>query len=196
MSSHEKKSVVLQAGRLQVGFHWHRDRYAHTVGFVENERFSPLLASREGNGEELWPASPVLQAIQVDTTGGRQVAMLVGMAGRSHWSVAVELDTALSRLRFDVACRVKDEPPAGGSEVVAGLRSSYRAMIPPTLDPETGDLVTVGELAISVAAAGVGPAEFDRIRVAEAGLTLHAAGDSRELPRTVQWTYTLEPNRL
>ena len=66
-----------------------------------------LLASVEGTAAEPWPASPPFQQAHLESRpGGRQVVLLVGMAGSSHWSASVEIDPASDAALFDVACRM------------------------------------------------------------------------------------------
>ena len=51
----------------------------------------PLLESIEGTATDDWPPSPPLQSLSIETLpDGRRVALLVGMAGRSHWSASIE----------------------------------------------------------------------------------------------------------
>jgi hypothetical protein len=72
----------------------------------------------------------VLQNAQVDTLpDGRRVALLVGMAGRSHWSLAAELTTsaATERLTLDVACRFSARPERLGSRYRLGAAVEWDA---------------------------------------------------------------------
>ena len=98
---------LLQAGRLRVRFTWHGDRYAHEISLLRDGAWDCVLKSVEGTPDDAWPASPPLQSLHVEPRGdGRQVALLVGMAGKCHWSASVELDAAGEQARFEVACRV------------------------------------------------------------------------------------------
>jgi hypothetical protein len=101
------KPIVLTGGDLQLIFEWHVDRYAHRVVVSSQCVDRPWLASFEATDESHWPASPPLQQVHVESrSGGIVVALAVGMAGRSHWSAAFELDPNLQRIACDVACRV------------------------------------------------------------------------------------------
>lgn len=115
---------VDQHGRgLRITFVWHRDRFAHTLALVEGRRSRPLLASLEGRDTDDWPASPPLQHVTMEGRGdGRRVALLVGMAGTSHWSASIEPIGRAPGFLFDVACRVKAPPVI--------LSSTYRTMAP------------------------------------------------------------------
>jgi hypothetical protein len=77
---------------------------------------SARLESLEGQPDDPWPASPALQSLHVEQRGGGiVVALLVGMAGSSHWSLSVEANAQLHRATFDVACRTRAEPAWLGS---------------------------------------------------------------------------------
>jgi hypothetical protein len=118
-------SLVLDAldaqGRgLRVRFIRTRDRLRHEVALVSPGGERMLLRSIEGDDQDRWPESPPFQqATRHEVEAGRPAALLVGMAGRSHWSASVEADAAQRRLIFDVACRLSE--PAGR------LGSAYEA---------------------------------------------------------------------
>jgi len=114
-----RDTATLRAGRMAVIFERRGDRIAHRVVYsADGDNEQLLLESIEGQPDESWPASPPLQEGRIESTGGRDVAMLIGMAGKSHWSVSIEADAEHESLTFDVACRVKE--PGGR------LASSYR----------------------------------------------------------------------
>ena len=70
----------------------------------------PVLESVEGAADDDWPASPPLQSLhREDRPDGKRLALLVGMAGRSHWSLSVELDPVKQIVTCDVACRLHDQ---------------------------------------------------------------------------------------
>ena len=65
------------------------DRYAHHVSLVHGDQEQVLLNSEEGDEHAAWPPSPPLQQVTLEDHGEEgRVLLLVGMAGRSHWSVA------------------------------------------------------------------------------------------------------------
>lgn len=98
---------VLECGRLLLRFSWRGDRFAHAVSLADAPDAGLLLESLEGSASETWPPSGPLQSLHVEQqSGSNPVALLVGMAGKSHWSAAVELFPAQSRMRWDMACRV------------------------------------------------------------------------------------------
>ena len=96
---------ALTAGGLQVDLLWNGDRFAHTVSVEAAGVWHELLRSFEGGPEEDWPSSPPLQQIHFEQRGDTTVALFVGMAGRSHWSMSVEAMPDEQRIVFDIACR-------------------------------------------------------------------------------------------
>lgn len=104
-------------------FAWQHDRFQHLVGVVPvgggEDDLIPLLLSVEGEPDRTWPSSPPLQQLDACQLGsGAEGYVGVGMAGRSHWSIAVE--PRGESLSFDVACRLQQPAPADG------LGSTYR----------------------------------------------------------------------
>lgn len=170
----------LEAGDLRVRFYWQGDRYAHEVSRRIDGDWRPLLVSVEGSPQDDWPASPPFQSLHIEERDdGRTLALLVGMAGKSHWSASIEIETRqqqpLPCVSFDVACRVGDCPPGP-------LGSAYRAA-----DAAASDAGMQIELSHRY-----GPATLE-----------HAAGESRVVaqpvaaagPQTIRWDYRLCPNR-
>jgi hypothetical protein len=93
---------------LRVEFERRGDRFGHVILLVmPGEEAVPLLESVEGGPSEDWPPSPPLQSLSIETLpDGRRAALLVGMAGKSHWSASIEAATpGEAALVFDVACR-------------------------------------------------------------------------------------------
>jgi hypothetical protein len=107
---------AIEGGGFQVAFERQGDRYGHTVSLVQEGRAVTLVVSLEGSADERWPASPPLQQLHVEVRpGGVQVALLVGMAGTSHWSLSCALDPAIGEVSVEAACRVRDTPQWLGS---------------------------------------------------------------------------------
>lgn len=104
-------------GLLRVEFVPRGDRYGHVISLVNsNGEIQPLLESVEGTAADDWPSSPPLQSLSVETlSAGRPAALLVGMAGGSHWSASVEPIQGEPELIFDVACRHSRPPTWLGS---------------------------------------------------------------------------------
>ncbi len=103
--------------RLRLDFTWRGDRYMQTL-YVGDGAGAETLAwiSVEGAADEAWPGSPAFQQLHVESRGERRVALLVGMAGTSHWSASVEPVEGRAAWLFDVACRVREAPSFLGSE--------------------------------------------------------------------------------
>ena len=77
----------------------------------------PVSESIEGTPVDDWPPSPALQSLSFHMLpDGRQAALLVGMAGSSHWSASIEPCADEPRLRFDIACRHSRRPERLGSQ--------------------------------------------------------------------------------
>lgn len=106
---------------LRVRFTRERDRYAHAILAVEpGGREQLLLESVEGTADDEWPPSPPLQSLSIEELApGRRAALLVGMAGRSHWSASIEAIPGRTALVFDVACR--------SNATSAALRCTYQS---------------------------------------------------------------------
>jgi hypothetical protein len=170
--------LILEAAGLRVSFHACGDRIAHTVGLTLANRVVPLMASVEGTEDEDWPPSPPLATIERPMTHGAPRAMLIGMAGRSHWSVSVALEEASRRLEFDVACRVASPP--------ARLGCAYRTMLVPSEQPECAELAVDGErihfTPLSPNAA---------VRITPDGLAVAVEPPEGPFPVTVRWKFEI-----
>ena len=174
MSILEKAFVVgsdtLSHG-LRVTFERHDDRYAHRIDvFQDGSDPVCVLRSVEGYSHQPWPASPPIQEVHLeDRPDGSRVALCVGMAGTSHWSLSVEMAADGQTAIFDVACRLRDTPETVGSE--------YEVM-----DPAWTDRIAVTTSDDSSPTALL--RRDDR-------LLLAPAPAEHTLPRTLQWRYTI-----
>jgi len=91
---------------LRVVFAWRGDRFGHAVlALRPGAEPRVLLESLEGAAGDAWPSSPALQSLRIEALPQGRAALLVGMAGQSHWSASVEAVPGRAELRFDVACR-------------------------------------------------------------------------------------------
>ena len=99
---------------LRVEFVQQGDRYGHRLVAVDANGLELLvLESVEGGATDVWPPSPPLQSLSVETLAeGRRAALLVGMAGRGHWSASIEAMPGAAAFAFDVACRTTGGEPA------------------------------------------------------------------------------------
>lgn len=107
----QPQSAWLELGSLGswsicLRFVWCGDRYAHQLELTQDGQSWVLVRSLEGADGEAWPASPALQQLDIQTSGsGGSCALLLGMAGKNHWSASVE--TKAESLVFDIACRAQ-----------------------------------------------------------------------------------------
>jgi hypothetical protein len=141
-SKHSRdRPLLLTAGALRIEFVRQRDRFVHRIGLVVDDNFSPLLTSDEGDAswgnaapndhirgeiDAAWPPSPPFQELRIESRDyGQQVALLVGMAGSSHWSASVETDPHAGSTIFDVACRLREPARTLGSRyrIAAGCQA-------------------------------------------------------------------------
>ncbi|MEX2025789.1 MAG: hypothetical protein WEH44_00790, partial [Pirellulaceae bacterium] len=107
--------------KLRVEFFKNGDRYAHRLAAVlvddaGRETVIPLAESVECDNDDPWPPSPPLQSLSIEElAGGRTAALLVGMAGRSHWSASVEVVPGSGSTKFQLASRFTTVPDRLGS---------------------------------------------------------------------------------
>lgn len=170
--------VILETAGLRMSFHACGDRLAHTVGLVVGNRVVPLLASVEGTPADDWPTSPPLTTIELSSRAGMQHALLLGMAGRSHWSVSVVLSEAARRLEFEIACRMK--------EPATSLGSAYRTMVAPKSRQEGVEL-SVDDETVRVE----DPSRKRAVHVTPDGLNVPVDPPAGPYPQTVRWSYTI-----
>ncbi|MBI1900126.1 MAG: hypothetical protein HYS13_03290 [Planctomycetia bacterium] len=164
--------------------------------------YVPLLQSVEGTAKEEWPPSPPLQELLVQPHAlGGETALLVGMAGGSHWSAGIELPNA-GPLAVDVACRVSKKPGPMASGLLTAdylLAPDVRLELDGPPPCPTGSLVFPGgsvrvelesadarEVAITAASRDGGPALSFIVRASPG----NCPGD---WPRTIRWRYTFRP---
>lgn len=105
--------------RLRIDFFKLTDRYGHRLSVVlpdedGQKTLVPLAESVEGTPDDPWPPSPPLQSLTIEERDDCSVALLVGMAGRSHWSASMTVDHPAEpfacALRFELACRFTSQP--------------------------------------------------------------------------------------
>ncbi len=158
---------TLTAGPIRVAFVYRGDRFAHVIEVLEGTEWRAVYRSVEGAADEPWPASPPLVQLHVEPRSeGKQVALLVGMAGGNHWSAGIEADPTLARVSFDIACRVR------GPEVGL-LGSSYEQLATGGNAPQP--TITVGN--------------DDTARIEPGRLSIGPRADSSPGPRTMRWAY-------
>lgn len=116
--------LTLTIGPVTVVFTWSGDRWSHRVT-VGDAAWESVEGPRAEDGDERWPASPVLVELsRIDTSHGPAI-LGVGLAGRSHFSASIAPDPAAAdRARFEIACRYNEPPTWLGSTYRAGAQTA------------------------------------------------------------------------
>ncbi len=93
------------------------DRLSHAISRVgASGNADIVLHSVEGTSADDWPTSTALQNLSIEElTPNQPVALLVGMAGKSHWSASIERLPTGDGWLWDVACRFSTPPQFLGS---------------------------------------------------------------------------------
>ncbi len=176
--------VIDRDGRgLRVVFQRQADRWTHRIEIIDGAQSCCLLTSVEGTSEQPWPPSPPLQQLSIEERApGNRVALLLGMAGRSHWSASVECDPASLSLLFDMACRVPQPPQR--------LGRCYRTEVPLAESSlEQARFTTAGAAVTLQLPPSANPPSValalpeNRIEVVFQDLTV------ARVPSTLRWTY-------
>ena len=121
------------------------DRYGHVLSVVEPDgQVHPILESIESAATDEWPASPPLQNLSIEElTPGCRVALLVGMAGRNHWSASIVPVPEQAAIDFDIACRAANSVgPLGSAYVLASSQPHANELLG---DPDTPADVAVAD---------------------------------------------------
>ena len=180
MSAYDEHSLT--GGGIRVAFRFERDRFAHAIEIADGDAWIPLLNSIEGTPDDDWPASPPLQSLHRESRGAKQVALLVGMAGKSHWSASVELDPQQGSLLFDIACRVL-------GELQERLGSSHVLLHPARLIDDEAIVWTLDRASWRLTCRGDCGAA--RLSTTPELIRISPCGDSAIARRTVRWGYEL-----
>jgi hypothetical protein len=177
----------MEGGGLRITFTRLADRFGHAIALVNGDMLTPLLESIEGQSDDAWPPSPPLQELHIEQrAGGVQVALLVGRAGRAHWSASIALDPQARRVEFDIACRTR--------EPAARLGGGYR--LPQTVAELTDSRArwsTSPAARLEVVAKGESLATFRADTPDQ--LAIAISSESGPWPRTVRWGYAITLSR-
>ncbi len=105
-SNRSHQPMHLDAGPLgKVEFLWTGDRYQHTWSFPGASEDAKLI-SVESTAEAIWPVSPPLQQVHLQSfDDGREVMFGLGMSGRGHWSASFTMVPELKGWIVEFACR-------------------------------------------------------------------------------------------
>lgn len=167
---------------LEARFVWTGDRFGHVISVIQGRDRFPLVSTIDGDVQSEWPASPPFQQVAIEPRETGSVALLVGMAGKSHWSGSIESPPGDTRLSFDIACLAKLAPVRLGSSyrIEADHHSVEDAIVFDT---------PAGHVCLSVA-------DNDRtpptLTVAERSATICISADQGGfVPQTLRWQYDL-----
>ncbi len=169
------------ATQLAAEFNVDHDRVTHRILQSCDGETRAVLASYEGDPSLAWPPSPVVQQLDACRTAeGMESLVAVGMAGVSHWSLAVDVDANERAIVFDIACRLK--APADF------LGSTYLVDAP--MDQVDHSTVTIGARTNDAPITVAIEALIGRVEINQSG-QLVALPDSisDHLPTTVRWKY-------
>lgn len=96
------------------------DRFAHAISIANADGTeNVVLESVEGDDQQDSPPSPPIQDLSLEKRARTHVALGVGMAGESIWSVSFEAFLGQGRIECDIACNARGAVPLG--------RSTYRS---------------------------------------------------------------------
>jgi hypothetical protein len=177
---------VLASDRLRISFQRAGDRFGHTIELLDGDAAHPVLTSLEGTPAEPWPGSPPFQEAHLEQrAGGRQVVLLVGMAGHSHWSGSAEIDPQNHSVVFDIACRMRGRAEWLGSryEIVGTKFTADSGQICLTPEPASAAPRLCLKLGTGGDPANLS-AEGNELRLSLGTIESASA-------RTVRWTYTI-----
>lgn len=169
-------ALEIAGDRLRVRFVRQGDRFGHVIDAWHEGAFQSVLESVEGAAHDLWPPSPPWQELHLETrSGAGRVALLVGRAGRSHWSLSVHLEPESGAILCDAACRT--------SAVPRWLGSTYHMLCSPP-EPQITDC----GLGVSVELLqGV----KQPLLAEDGALVLSAIVSGETGPQTVRWQYRI-----
>jgi len=165
------------------------DRYGHVISVVEPDgQVHTILESVEGTAADDWPASPPLQNLSIEElTPGRRVALLVGMAGRNHWSASIEPVRGQAAIVCDIACRAATSVGPLGSTYMLAKNQPHAISLPGDADaPADFEVAIAGNIRLRVQAL----ADFEcRATLAGAGVIIAPLVSSGPKSGTWRWKY-------
>jgi hypothetical protein len=178
--------------RLRIDFERKIDRYQQALWLIAGEREVCVVTTVEGTGQQAWPPSPPLQQLhQHQTPAGNLAVLGVGMAGTSHWSLAVEAGADQPSLCCDVACRVKEVPDdlAVTWELGENVAVNTDSELLVELSTPLGRVrISVGEEDEFAAAIGVNK----RLELPGGQIRLSPQRTNAAPPTTFRWRYRIE----
>lgn len=116
-----KLAAVLECAGVRVVFRREGDRFTHRIEVRRSpaDDWRVACETAEGSPNDDWPSSPPFQQLHVERRPTGPVVLLVGMAGRTHWSGAAEIAADGAGIRFDLAARSSEPPRCLGVRYVS-----------------------------------------------------------------------------
>jgi len=169
-------NIVLAASdNLRLMFDRRGDRWGHQIEVNPDGAWVAALSSIEGSPADDWPPSPAFQHIHLQTFSiNGPTALLVGKAGASHWSAAIEADREAGVLRFDIACRLSSGPKY--------LGSTYSII---------KDRNESAPRRLRIEVAMINDACLRAIQASETEMAVCVTSESLPEPRTIRWKYVV-----
>ena len=155
----------------------------------DGDNVLPILAQPTGDASaDTWPPCPPVQEC-LNHSGLDNVLLTTGMAGKAHWSSAIEAKEAAGSafIEWDVACRTGIEPDFLGSVwQVAG-----DATVHSNADGATVELAAGDETRQITISAAEGASIDIRQEDAQTLIVVTCIDDQDDLPRTFRWKYRI-----
>ncbi len=115
VAARQRQPTAAAEAGLRIRFVWVGDRYQQLVE-IGPAAARPRLQTVAGDALPDWPDDPPLQQLSIERLGDRTVALGVGSAGTSHWSVSIEaIAGPVPAFQYDLACRCLVSPHQLGS---------------------------------------------------------------------------------
>ena len=110
-------SLSLPDSSLSLHFRWEVDRFVQSIDLCDGRSLKQTIE----DNSQIWPAAPPIQQLSLEHIDHSPVALGVGSAGKSHWSMSAEIGRIAGKdcFVFDCACRVKEQPGFLGTAYTA-----------------------------------------------------------------------------
>jgi hypothetical protein len=175
------ESVTLAGHGLSVVLSRIGDRYRHEV-LITTDQARVMLASLEGTSDQAWPPSPPFQELHTHQSNGSiDAVLLIGRAGRGHWSASIEVDHSQEAVLFDIACRSSGPIDWLGNRYRCPVGQAGATVAQPRVLLVGSDLqlhVLEGEACVS---------EEDRMQV----LSIAPVWTASSRSQTIRWKYRI-----
>lgn len=167
-----------RARGLVATFLFRKDRFVTTLSCSTDGNLTPILRSVEGDADERWPPSPVVQELLRHDLGSDSFLAGIGRAGTSHWSLAVTV--VEGAIEWDWACRLKAKPDHLGGQYALLDGAHYDASSSLIRGDGRGTVRCESQL---------GGVNFQSDTAGGRLSVLPDLGESLRFPCTVRWKY-------